>query len=68
MNIVVTLLAGVVGILSASAAELTVREIQPGVYEFELTNPTVLSESEAMAQIAKAAASTCKGVTAIPGR
>jgi hypothetical protein len=44
------------------------REVQPGTYEFVLTNPTALSESEAMAHIAKAAASTCKGMTPVLGR
>lgn len=68
MNIFVTLLAGAIGISSASAAEVSVREVQSGTYEFVITNQTALSESEAMAQIAKVAASTCKGKTAVPGR
>ena len=68
MNILITLVAGVIWASSAVAAELSVREIQPGKYEFVLTNPTVLSEGEAMAHIAKAAASTCKGSTPVLGR
>lgn len=53
---------------SASAAEVSVREIQQGTYEFVLTNPTTLTESEAMAHIAKAASSICKDITAVPGK
>src|SRR6267378_4277722 len=68
MNIFVTLLAGGIWISSAVAAEVSVRQVQPGKYEFVLTNPTALSESEAMAHIAKAAASTCKGITPVLGR
>jgi hypothetical protein len=43
---------------SAVAAEISARQVEPGLYEFVLTNPTALSEHEARAQIAKAAAST----------
>ena len=68
MNVFVTLLAGIFWISSASAAEVSVRQVQPGTYEFVLTNPTPLSESDARARIAEAAASTCKGLTAVPGR
>ena len=68
MNVLVMLLAGIIWMSSASAAEISVRQIQPGTYEFVLTNPTALSESEARAGIAEAAASTCKGLTAVPGR
>ena len=68
MNVFVTLLSWIVGISIASAAEVSVRQVQPGTYEFVLTNPTALSESEARAGIAEAAASTCKGLTAVPGR
>jgi hypothetical protein len=68
MNVFVTLLAGIIWISSVSAAEVAVRQLQPGTYRFVLTNPTPLSENEARARIAEAAASTCKGLTAVPGR
>ncbi|MBC7984313.1 MAG: hypothetical protein H7Y02_10720, partial [Candidatus Obscuribacterales bacterium] len=68
MNVFVTLLAGVIWLSSAVAAEVSVRQVQPGKYEFVLTNPTALSESEAMAEIAKAAASPCKGITPVLGK
>jgi hypothetical protein len=68
MNRFVTLLAWIIGISSASAVEVSVRQVQPGMYEFVLTNPTALSENEARAHIANAAASTCKGLAAVPGR
>jgi hypothetical protein len=45
-----------------------VRNLQSRNYELILTNQTALSESEARAQIAKEAASVCKGATAIPGK
>lgn len=53
---------------SASAAEVSVREVKPGTYEFVLTSQTGLSEGEAMNHIAKAAASACRGMTAVPGK
>lgn len=68
MNVFVTLLAGFIWISSAVAAEVSVSQVQPGKYEFVLTNPTALSEREAMAHIAKAAASTCKGDMPVLGR
>jgi hypothetical protein len=68
MNVFVALLAGGLWMSSASAAEVSVRQLRPGTYEFALTNPTALSENEARAHIAKAAVSICKGLTAVPGR
>jgi len=61
-------LSAAITLLSASAAEVSVRPIGSGTYELVLTNPTSLSESEARAQIAKVAASVCQGGTAIPGK
>jgi len=54
--------------MAVSAAELSVRAVQPGVYELVLTNPTALSEGEARAHIAKAASSVCRGATATLGK
>ena len=68
MNLLLTLMAGAIWLSSASAAEVSVREVQPGTYEFVLTHPTALSESEAMNHVAKAATSTCKEMTAVPGK
>jgi len=68
MNVFVALLAGTIWISSASAAEVSVRKVQPGTYEFVLSNPIGMGESEARARIAEAAASTCKDLTAVPGR
>lgn len=68
MNVFVPLLAGIAWISSASAAETSVRQVQPRTYEFVLTNPTALSESDARARIAEASASVCKDLTAVPGR
>lgn len=68
MNVFVTLLAGMIWASSTAAAEISMRQVQPGTYEFVLTNPIPLSEDEARAEIGKAAASTCKGLTVVPGK
>jgi hypothetical protein len=67
MHLVLPLLIGFIG-TAASAAEISVRNLQSGSYELILTNQTALSEGEARAQIANAAASVCKSATAIPGK
>ena len=64
---VLAVLAGL-GWGSAIAAEISMRSVGPGIHEFVLTSPTPLSEEEARAQIARAAASVCKGVPAVPGK
>lgn len=68
MNVIVILLAGIIWTSSAIAAEVTVRQVQPGKYEFVLTSPTVLSESEASAYITESATSTCKDTSPVLGR
>jgi hypothetical protein len=67
-NVVVLQLAGFIWASSALAADIAVRQIQPDKYEFLLTNPTSLSEREAMAHIAQVAATVCKDKTPMPGR
>jgi hypothetical protein len=52
----------------ASAAGVSVRQVQQNTYEFVLTNPTPLSEKEAQARIAISAASICKDLTPVQGK
>jgi hypothetical protein len=52
----------------ALAADVSVRQVQQNRYEFVLTNPTPLSETEAQAIVATSAASICKDLTPVPGK
>jgi Protein of unknown function (DUF4019) len=52
----------------ASAAAVSVRQVQPNRYEFVLTNPIPLSEKDAQALIATSATSICKDLTPVLGK
>lgn len=59
--------AGALAYSAASAAEISVRQVQENKFELVLTNTTRLSESEAQAYIANVAANVCKGLTPVIG-
>jgi hypothetical protein len=62
------LIASLLAISNASAAEISVRQLQQNRFEFVLTNPTPLSENEARALIANVAGNVCVGLTPVLGK
>ena len=65
---VLALIAGALSIQAACAAQIGVRQLRENEFEFVLTNPVSLSESEARALIAGVAANVCKGLTPALGK
>jgi hypothetical protein len=66
-----SILALIVGILAtsfASAANVSVHQVDQNNYEVLVTNPTPLSENEAHALVATAAVSICKNLSPAPGK
>jgi hypothetical protein len=61
------LLAGLLS-SAALAADVAVREVQPGTYELVLTHPGPMGEDEARAHLAKTASSLCKDGTVSLGK
>lgn len=66
--IALALIAGTLAAPLASAANVSARQVEQNNYEFVLTNPTPLTETEAQALIAISAASICKDLTPVPGK
>ena len=67
-TIALALIVGTLAAPLASAANVSARQVGQNNYEFVLTNPTPLTETEAQALIAISAASICKDLTPVPGK
>ena len=65
---VLAFIAGALSIQAAFAAQIGVRQLRENEFEFVLTNPVSLSESEAQSLIAGVAANVCKGLTPAVGK
>lgn len=68
LTIALALIVGTLATPLASAANVSARQVEQNSYEFVLTNPTPLTETEAQALIAISAASICKDLTPAPGK
>jgi hypothetical protein len=68
LTIALALIVGTLATPLASAANVSARQLEQNSYEFVLTNPTPLTETEAQALIAISAASICKDLTPVPGK
>jgi hypothetical protein len=65
---ILVLIVGILATSFASAANVSVHQVDQNNYEFVVTNPTPLSENEAHALIATTAVSICKNLTPVPGK